>query len=70
MMTRGTLTIVGTGIKREAHMTAEAQVAIQQADKVFFLTNSQQTDAVIQALNATAENLAPLYRAGKQRLTT
>lgn len=69
-MTRRHLTIVGTGIKREAHLTLEARQAIEKADKLFYLVNNTQTGHMITALNQSAEDLSPLYQEGKERIKT
>lgn len=69
-MSKGVLVVVGTGIQVTTHITAQAESLIRQADKVFYTIPDQLGDAWMQALNATAESLSPLYKGHKRRLDT
>jgi uncharacterized protein YabN with tetrapyrrole methylase and pyrophosphatase domain len=68
-MPRGSLTVVGTGI-RLSQMTMEARISIQSADKVLYAVADAVTEKAIQKLNATAESLQPFYKPGKYCLVT
>jgi len=67
---RGSLVIVGTGIKLVAHATAEAVACIQRAEKVFHLVTDPAVDAWIARLNPSAESLEDCYAPGKPRDTS
>lgn len=64
---RGSLIVVGTGIRLVGQATLEAVSAIEQAAKVFFLVNDPATIAWIRGLNPTAESLADCYVEGIAR---
>lgn len=66
-MTRGSLTIVGTGIMLIAHMTAEAQAQIARADKAFFLMTQPVAEEWMHQLNPSAESLAGFYSPQRDR---
>jgi uncharacterized protein YabN with tetrapyrrole methylase and pyrophosphatase domain len=61
---RGSLTVVGAGIRPGLHTTQEARVRIEHADKVLYLLAEQAPTAWIERLNSTAESLGSLYRPG------
>jgi uncharacterized protein YabN with tetrapyrrole methylase and pyrophosphatase domain len=67
-MTRGSLTIVGTGITLIAHMTAEAQAWIARADRTFFLVTHPLAEEWMRELNPQSESLARFYTPGSDRL--
>jgi uncharacterized protein YabN with tetrapyrrole methylase and pyrophosphatase domain len=67
---RGSLVIVGTGIKLVAHTTLEALNSIQRAGKVLYLVTEPATETWIRQLNPTAETLAHHYAEGKLRYDT
>jgi uncharacterized protein YabN with tetrapyrrole methylase and pyrophosphatase domain len=67
-MTRGSLTIVGTGITLIVHMTAEAQAQIARADRTFFLVTHPLAEEWMRELNPQAESLARFYTPGSDRL--
>ncbi len=68
--TRGSLVVVGTGIKLIAHATREAVDAITRADRVFFLVDDPATEEWLRRLNATATSLRGHYREGRRRRRT
>jgi uncharacterized protein YabN with tetrapyrrole methylase and pyrophosphatase domain len=68
-MTRGSLTIVGTGIQL-GQMTLEAASHIKEADKVFYLVTDPVTSDWIGKNNVTSESLESSYDKDKDRLTT
>lgn len=66
-MTRGSLTIVGTGITLIAHITIEAQAWITRADKTFFLVMHPLIEQWMLELNPAAESLARFYTPRRDR---
>ncbi len=67
---RGSLVVVGTGIKLIAHTTAEALDAIKRAERLFFLVDDPATEEWLRRLNATAASLREHYAEGKPRAHT
>ncbi len=66
-MKRGSLTVVGTGIKALAHMTAEASSVIRAADKVLYGTCEQLTERWIKDNAKAAESIDSFYTDGALR---
>jgi hypothetical protein len=66
-MPSGSLTVVGTGIQAAAHLTAEARLAIEQADEALYLVNDPVTAAWIERVNPKPRTLTPFYEQGKDR---
>jgi uroporphyrin-III C-methyltransferase len=65
---KGSLTVVGTGIRAEDHITAEAQRAIQTADKVLYLLPDPFSKAFLSRLRPDSLDLSDKYRdAGSRR---
>jgi hypothetical protein len=65
---RGSLVIVGTGIRTVGQMTTEAVAWIKRADKVLYLVGDPIAEGAIRALNpAGAQSLADTYVAEKDR---
>ncbi|HXI32041.1 MAG TPA: SAM-dependent methyltransferase [Vicinamibacterales bacterium] len=64
---RGSLTIVGTGIRLVGQTTLEALAAMQRADKLFYLVADRATETWIRRLNASATTLEDCYDEGKRR---
>jgi hypothetical protein len=60
-MARGSLTVVGTGIRLD-HMTAQAQACLDSADKVLFLAADPLTAGWIAKHHRGAESLHPFYQ--------
>jgi uncharacterized protein YabN with tetrapyrrole methylase and pyrophosphatase domain len=67
---RGSLVVVGTGIKLVGQTTLDALACIQRAEKLFYLVTEPVTEAWIRQLNPTAETLARNYAVGKSRYKT
>jgi precorrin-6B methylase 1 len=67
---RGSLTIVGTGIKAVSHITTEARLAIETTKKLFYLVADPVTIHWLKGLNPTAESLFGFYGKGKDRMVT
>ena len=68
---KGSLIVVGTGIRTVGHLTMEAVAWIKQADKVLYVVGDPIAEAMLKELNpAGAESLTVLYAEGKQRLET
>src|SRR4051812_40289467 len=63
----GSLLIVGTGIKAVAHITAETEAVIKQAEKLFYLVADSVIEHWLSTLNPTAESLYGLYGEQKDR---
>jgi uncharacterized protein YabN with tetrapyrrole methylase and pyrophosphatase domain len=66
-VSRGSLTIVGTGIKFAVQTPPEARAAIETSDEVLFLCSEPAGDNWLTTLNAHARSLAPIYEAGVDR---
>jgi len=64
---RGSLTVVGTGIRAGVQLTLEARSAIERAERVLFLVAEPTAAGAIRRLNATAEPLDELYEPGADR---
>ena len=63
---RGSLVVVGTGIRSAGQLTVEAIAHIQSAEKVLYLVAEPVAEEVIRRLNpAGAESLAILYGVAK-----
>ena len=58
---KASLVVVGSGIKFVSHLTTEARVHIEQAEKVLFLVNDPAMQIWIQRQNKNAESLDPIY---------
>src|SRR5262245_15643057 len=67
-MSRGSLTIVGTGMRAGLDTTPEAQASIRRAQKLFYLVADSLAAEWLEHLNRSAESLAGLYRPGVPRL--
>ena len=67
---KGTLTVVGTGIKTVSHATIESKAHIEQAEKVLYLVADPATAYWVRSLNPTAEDLYGYYAEGKERIDT
>ena len=66
-MARGTLTVVGTGIRIGLQLTPESRAAIDAADEFLFINAEPLGDRWLTSLHPRARNLAPLYRSGADR---
>jgi precorrin-3B methylase len=67
---KGLLTLVGTGIKAVSHMTVEARLAIENADKVHYLVADAVTAHWLKGHNKTAESLSRFYIKRRSRMVT
>jgi uncharacterized protein YabN with tetrapyrrole methylase and pyrophosphatase domain len=68
---KGSLIVVGTGIRTVGHLTMEAVAWIKQADKVLYVVGDPIAEAMLKELNPEgAESLTVLYAEGKQRIET
>lgn len=67
---RGSLTIVGSGIKSVAHLTLEAQAQIRAADIVLICAADAVTDGYVRELNPSLEDLHVYYGEGRPRRET
>jgi uncharacterized protein YabN with tetrapyrrole methylase and pyrophosphatase domain len=67
---KGTLSVVGVGIKLAAQTSLEAKAHIEAADRVFYLVTDPGTEYWLQTLNETAESLQRFYVGRQSRLTT
>jgi hypothetical protein len=66
----GSLTVVGSGIKAIAQLTAEAKAHVEQAEKVLYAVSDPITAGWLPTLNPSAESLSRYYAEGKPRDTT
>jgi hypothetical protein len=68
---RGSLVVVGTGIRTVGHLTMEAVAWIKQAGKVLYVVGDPVAEAMLKELNpGGAESLTVMYAEGKQRIET
>jgi len=67
---KGSLTIVGTGIKLSDHLTKESLIAIKNADKVLAVVADSATFHWLKSLNSNVESLQAFYGKEKDRLET
>src|SRR5262245_19394922 len=58
MQKRGSLLVVGAGIRTYSHLTREAEKAISAADRVLFAVQDAVTVRAIRTLRSDAESLA------------
>lgn len=70
MTKKGSLLVVGTGLKAGGHLTFEAQSAIKNADKVFYGEGNHLIVYQINSLNPNTQTLTDLYGKGKPRNIT
>ena len=69
-MKKGSLVIVGSGIKSVAHVTLETKAHIEQSDQVFYVVGNPVISEWIKKLNSNTKSLYELYAVGKERLDT
>jgi uncharacterized protein YabN with tetrapyrrole methylase and pyrophosphatase domain len=65
---RGSLVVVGTGIKTAGQMTTEAIAWIVEADVVLYVVGDPVADAAILKLNPNAVSMAGYYEEGQSRM--
>lgn len=66
-MRKGSLSVVGTGIRLVRQVTLEAQETIVRADKLVYMVADPVVEAWIQTLNRNSESLSGCYAKGKLR---
>jgi uncharacterized protein YabN with tetrapyrrole methylase and pyrophosphatase domain len=66
-VSRGSLIVVGTGIRAGVQLTPEARSALERAERVLFLVAEPAAAAAIRRLNDAAEPLDDLYEPGVER---
>ena len=66
-MQPGSITLVGTGIAAGAHLTAEARIALERAEEVFYVVTEPAGAAALERLNPNTRSLVELYREGVPR---
>ena len=68
---KGSLIVVGTGIRTVGHMTMEAVAWIKQADKVLHVVGDPVAELILKELNPHgAESMTVMYAVGKPRIDT
>lgn len=67
---RGSLTVVGIGIRSPAQASLEAVAQIERAERVFSLVSDPVALYWVRSLNARAESLGKFYAEGKDRRQT
>lgn len=65
---RGSLVVVGTGLKAALHLTPEARDEISRADRVFYLVSDPLSERYFKTLSPKAKSLAPCYALGRPRM--
>jgi len=65
---KGSLVVVGTGLKAALHLTPEARQEILRADRVFYLVSDPLSEKWIKTLKPTAKSLASCYVRGRPRI--
>jgi len=70
MAPKGSLNVVGIGIRFAAETTPEALECIKGADRLFFLSADSLAGHWLQKMNGSAESLQPFYAPGKDRSVT
>jgi uncharacterized protein YabN with tetrapyrrole methylase and pyrophosphatase domain len=68
--TKGSLTVVGTGIQAITHVTQQTRSCIEEADKVLYLLVDPVTVEWIRKLNSSAESIGRFYGTEKSRKIT
>src|SRR5580765_4482216 len=68
---KGSLIVVGTGIRTVGHLTMESVAWIKQADKVLYVVGDPIAELMLKELNPNAaESMSVMYAEGKQRIET
>ena len=66
-MTRGSLTVVGTGIRMGVHLTPEARAAIDASDELLHLGADELADQWLAGLHPRSASLSSEYAVGESR---
>lgn len=69
-MKKGSLVVVGTGIRAVGQVSQEAVAHIQRADKLLYLVSDPVTSRWLRDLNPSAESLESSYSVGRPRRET
>lgn len=67
---KGSLIVMGSGIRAVGHITIEGKGAIENAEKVFYVVADPLTSRWIESLNPNSEDLYNLYSDNKLRIQT
>jgi len=68
---KGSLVVVGTGIRTVGHLTMEAVAWIKQSDRVLYVVGDPVAEAMLKELNPVgAESMTKMYADGKPRIDT
>jgi uncharacterized protein YabN with tetrapyrrole methylase and pyrophosphatase domain len=67
---KGSLVVVGTGIRTTGHLTGDAIAWIKASEKVYYVISDLVAERIIKDLSPSAESLASLYVEGKPRMDT
>jgi uncharacterized protein YabN with tetrapyrrole methylase and pyrophosphatase domain len=68
---KGSLIVVGTGIRTVGHLKMEAVAWIKQADKVLYVVGDPVAELVLKDMNPNgSESMTGMYAEGKQRIDT
>lgn len=67
---KGSLLVIGSGIQAGTQITSQAEHAMRDADKLFYVIPGPWAEQWMLSLNTTAESLIPLYGDNKRRLDT
>jgi hypothetical protein len=70
VVSAGSLTVVGTGIRHGLQTTLEVHESIERADKVLYLFSDPVPGGWIEGLNPSSESLARFYQKDKPRAET
>jgi uncharacterized protein YabN with tetrapyrrole methylase and pyrophosphatase domain len=70
MPEKGSVLVVGTGIRAIGQITVETENAIRDADKVLYLVQDGLTAGFLAEINPRAVSLSGLYSSGKDRKTS
>lgn len=65
---KGSLVVVGTGLKAAVHLTPEAREEISRADRVFYLVSDPLSERWIKILRPAATSLVSCYVRGRPRM--
>ena len=70
-MKKGSLIVIGTGIRTVGHLTMEAVAWMKMADKMLYVVGDPVAEAALKELNPQgAESLSTFYEEGKPRIQT
>jgi precorrin-2 methylase len=67
-VSKGSLTIVGTGISIGGHLTPEARAAFAHADEARYLVGDPVAVRLLETINPRARSLHTMYETGRDRL--